>query len=248
MGRDVAEGDDFTRRVLVAVDAMGYGRSSDQRQLWMQRGMVRVLDDSAERTGLDRAAWERQTSGDGELSVLPLDQPEPRVVDDFVRHMAGALRRLNRHLPDERRLRLRLAIHHGVVTPGVAGCNGSGPVTVSRLCDSPLLRTAIVTSGADLAVILSGEVFRGVVLNEHTSLDPVDFREVRVEVKEFADDAYLLVPGHDVHTLDLGGGVAAPPPLPQWGATVQNVLYGPVDARGARFGADSGVNQGGRQP
>src|SRR4051794_29749404 len=109
----MAEGDDFERRLLLSVDATGYGSQTDRRHGIMQQNLLRVLDDAAERAGLCRADWERQQGGDGEFSVLPAGEREPRVVDDFIRHLAAALRRANRDEPPVRRLRLRAAVHFG---------------------------------------------------------------------------------------------------------------------------------------
>lgn len=201
----VAEGDDFARRLLVSVDASGYGRSNDREQGEIQKGLLRVLDDAAERAGLWRGAWLRQQAGDGELSILPQNEPEARVADDFVRHLLAALRRHNRGLTKP--LRLRLAVHHGVAIPAPNGHRGAGPVVVSRLCDAAPLKRALEVSGAELAVILSRQVFTETVAQEHTSLDPAIFREVRVRAKEYDDSAWIWIPDHDVHGLDL-----RPPP------------------------------------
>lgn len=251
----MAEGDDFERRLLLSVDARGYGAGTDRRHGIMQDTLLTVLDDAAERAGLVRANWQRQPGGDGELAVLPRGEREPRVADDFVRHLVAALRRNNRDATPERRLRLRLALHFGPAIPAANGFRGSGPVVVSRLCGCRPLRAALVASGADLAVVLSKQVFSDTIVQEHTSLDVTDFRRVRVRDKEYDEDAWILVPGHDVHALELpeddgpapyiDGQRSAPAPgAPGDTATtaasksVHNVFNDEVDARGAVFGFD----------
>lgn len=254
----MVEGDDFQRRLLLSVDAKGYGGGTDRRHGVVQRALLKVLDDAAERAGLIRSEWERQPGGDGELAVLPANVLEPRVADDFVRHLAAALRRSNRDETAERRLRLRLAMHFGPTMPAENGFRGSGPVVVSRLCGCRPLRAALVASGADLVVILSRQVFTDTIMQEHTSLKPGDFHRVRVREKEYDEDAWILVPGHDVHALDLpadepAAPVEAAPEQPadasgqepvgdadeSAGAghkTVHTVINGEVDARNAVFG------------
>ncbi|GAA2719217.1 hypothetical protein [Actinocorallia aurantiaca] len=232
----MSEGDHFARRLLTSVDAQGYGPSTDRRQGGIQRALLAVLDDAAARAGLRRDRWERQVAGDGELAVLPPDEPEPRVVDDYVMCLAGALRRANR---DGRRLRLRLAVHHGTAVRGAQSHDGAGVVEVSRLCDSSVLRNALTASEADLVVLLSERVFQDVVRNEYTSLSPSDFREVRVTVKEYDRPAYLYLPGHDAHSLDLSAPAprtAGPSPAPAGHPNIANVFHAPVDARGSVFG------------
>ncbi|MBA9002991.1 hypothetical protein [Thermomonospora cellulosilytica] len=232
----MTEEEKFARHLLTSVDATGYGRRTDRGQARLQRGMLTVLGEAAEGAGLDRSTWDRQVAGDGELAVLPDDQPEPRVVDDYVRHLEAALRRYNRGVHGDQRLRLRLAIHYGPALRGAESYDGRGVVEVSRLCDSAPLRAALKETGADLAVIVSDRVFHDVVDGEHTSLSASDFRKVQVKVKEFATEAFLFVPGYDVHALDLVSG-GPPEPHPARSAPmVQNNFYDHVDASGATFG------------
>jgi class 3 adenylate cyclase len=248
----VAEGDDFERRLLLSVDARGYGGSTDRRQQAIQEGLLSVLDDAADRAGLARPRWDRQGAGDGELAVLPSSEPEPRVVDDFVRHLQAALRRHNREMPDGKRLRLRLAIHFGTAIPAPNGYRGRGPVEVSRLCDSDQLREVLAASGADLAVILSHQVFTDTIMQGHTSLEPADFHKVHVRKKEFDEDAWIWVPGHDVHAVGPPVDQDAPTRPPSSRAeearhkSVHNTFNGKVDLRGSVLGfSESGEPHGG---
>ncbi|WP_067899368.1 hypothetical protein [Actinomadura chibensis] len=246
---------------MISVDATGYGSGDDQRQSAIQTGLLDVLDRAADSTGLDRGGWERQRAGDGEFSVLLPQTAEGRLVGDFPRHLAAFLSRRNGDAPWEHRLRLRLAIHYGTAIADVNGRSGRGPVEVARLCDSPQLRAALTESRADLAVMLSDRIFTDIVRNGHAlSVAPEDFREVRVEVKEFRERAWLWIPrGRDVHSLSLTLPAAAEPapktepapkpdPAPDAEATsregparkrpagVHNEFHERVDARGANFG------------
>jgi hypothetical protein len=192
----------FSRRLLVSTDAVGYGSGDDLRHKSVQTGLPAVLDEAAERARLHRVGWQRQVGGDGELALLPLTESEPCVVDDYVHHLAGALGRYNRDLRPE--ARLRLAIHHGVAVQAGNGYAGQGVVAVSRLVDAPPVRAALEVTDADLAVILSDQVFTDTVAQYYTSVRPEAFRRVRVENKEFLEDAWLWVPDRDVHALHLG--------------------------------------------
>lgn len=191
------------RRLLVSVDAKGYGGATDRRQEEIQGALLRVLDEAAARAGLTRSGWTRQPGGDGELAILPDSEDEPRVVEDFPRALAAALYGYNRDLRTESRLRLRLAVHHGMTRTASNGHAGAGPVAVSRLCDSRLLKDALAESGADLAVIYSRQIFADTIRQEHTGLRPEELREVRVVQKEFDEPAWIWIPGHDVHALAL---------------------------------------------
>jgi len=201
----VTFGEEFGRRLMVSTDAAGYGRSGDARQAAIQKDLLVVLDWAAGRAGLARSGWDRQAAGDGELALLPESESEPRVVDDFVRALCWALTAYNDGRQPPARLRLRMAINHGVAMPASNGFSGQGVVATSRLVDCGPLHAALQTSDADLALILSERVFNDTVAQRHTSLRPRDFRRVPVRHKEFTDHAWVHVPGCDVHALDLSG-------------------------------------------
>ncbi|WP_067475050.1 hypothetical protein [Actinomadura hibisca] len=231
---------------MISVDAMGYGSGDDQRQSDVQTGLLDVLNQAAASAGLDRDNWERQGAGDGEFSVLLPQTAEGRLVGDFPRYLAAFLNRRNGNAPWENRLRLRLAIHYGTAIADVNGRSGQGPVEVARLCDSPPLRAALKESEADLAVMLSDRIFTDIVRHGHAlSVDPKDFREVKVQVKEFSERAWLWIPrGRTIHSLTLAiPPDEAPAPtarsggsLPKQSASVHNEFHERVDARGANFG------------
>jgi len=220
----------------------------------MQAGFVAVMEQAAEAARLTRDTWFTQPAGDGELALLPASEPEPRVVDDFVRELDAALLRRNRGLERDERLRLRLAIHYGVAYPAPNGLAGQGVVAVSRLLNwEPLRQVLAAAEGANLVVILSARVFEETVQQGHTSYRPEAFRKVSVRNKEYSGDAWILAPGADVHHFDLSAepDVPAPAPRPEDAPqpehgpaqperaaepAVHNEFHERVDARGAVFG------------
>src|SRR5882757_4451980 len=127
----------------------------------------------------------RQVQGDSEMSLIPPEQPEPRIVDDFFRELDDALRKYNHGRTDAARLRLRAALHYGVAYESAAGFAGDAPVTTARMLNSRELHRALEgTPGADLAVAVSDLVYRDIVLNRHCSLDPSDFERCDLEIKD----------------------------------------------------------------
>lgn len=199
------------RRLLLAVDAQGYGASAELFQQEIQRGMKKVLDGAAAASGLRRETWMRQESGDGELSVLPLGEPEKVLVDRFVRELNAELNEHNRVLAAKARVRMRVAVHFGPAGAGALGFTGAGPVVVKRLCDCAAARAALDQTDATLVVALSRTIYEDTVAGLLVSLDPAKLRRVRVKEKEFEDDAWLWLPGRDVHALRLDGPEDDPP-------------------------------------
>ncbi|WDZ86009.1 hypothetical protein [Micromonospora cathayae] len=225
--------------------------------------MVQIFTRAAGAAGLDRGSWTTQASGDGELALVPLGRGEPRVVDDYVRHIDAELNRVNRYRTDTDRVRLRIAVDQGVAYPGANGYPGRGVVTVSRLLNSGPLRQALAAAPqANLALILSDDVFRALVLGDHTTYVESDFHEVEVVEKEYRATAWIRVPGagRPQHQPTGAGSTPDQPgeprpddpaagrdpagtpgaPQPQQRADVMNVFQGAVDASHATFGFSGG--------
>ncbi|MGW6296359.1 hypothetical protein [Streptomyces sp. NPDC055058] len=92
------------RRLLLAVDAKGYGRADVVTQRQLQGAIQRILTDAAGASGLERERWETQVGGDSVLAVLPEGASEPHLVDTFMRHLDAGLREFNHgRLPGSRR-------------------------------------------------------------------------------------------------------------------------------------------------
>jgi hypothetical protein len=196
--------DSFARFVVLSIDAQGYGRAHDHGQTAIQDELLDVLAAAAAAAGLDRRTWHRQAKGDEELALIPAGEPgiETGVVDEFVRELATVLFRRNCDQPADRKFRLRLAVDHGLARPASNGFAGRPVVAVSRLVGCRPLRQAMAAApDASLAVILSRQVYTDLVLGGHSRLRPADFLQVSVSEKELADQAWLRVPGTDVHRL-----------------------------------------------
>jgi hypothetical protein len=228
------------------VDARGYGRRDSVAQYDLQRDLPKILEEAAAAAGLDRSQWRIQLQGDGELALLPPGQPEPRVIDDFVRELHACLGLLNFERRQETRLRLRIAIHFGVAYEAPSGFAGDAVVVTARLLASAALHDALEQApGADVAVVLSDRVYADTVFQRHTSLQPEQFSRVEVQEKEYTGPAWIRVLSRGPA---VSGDAAEPTPTsrptPDYGPThaapplVQSNFYGEVqaDVIGVRLG------------
>ncbi|KOU07078.1 hypothetical protein ADK86_05520 [Streptomyces sp. NRRL F-5755] len=187
------------------MDVQAYGGNNDRRQSEIQHELPRLLEQAAHSAGLDRSYWHFQAKGDEQLAVLPMDGSEPRVIDDYMRHIASGLRQYNRLRVEEAWLRLRASVHHGLVEIADNGFAGRAVVTTSRLLASAALHRALQAADkADLVLALSDDVYDATVIGGHTTLSPDAFRPVTIREKELHTVAWLWAPGDDVHRLDLG--------------------------------------------
>ncbi|MEV0131183.1 hypothetical protein AB0H83_22290 [Dactylosporangium sp. NPDC050688] len=200
------------RCVLVAVDMERYSPRDNLRQYRAQHLFREVMAEAVASIGLDRASWTTQQSGDGELAILPADTSELTVVADFVPALDRILREHNHSLLPEAKVRLRVAIHQGLVhLTGANGFPGEAVVEVSRLLDADPLRQALTTfPQASVALIVSRSIFQDVVRHGYRGLRPERFGHVRVAVKQLTTDAWIGVPDEDV-----SGVVWDQPPPPE---------------------------------
>lgn len=183
------------RAFLLGTDVSGYGKGDSAQQYTVQQTYRTLMDQAAAGALLDRSGWLRQPSGDGELAVILDEGCEPRVVDDFVRHLNVLLTQHNRGLDEERRLRMRVAAHHGMCSPAANGLAGRAVVELARMLDSTSLRAALgANPAADLALMISQRVYEDTVEYGLTTYAPDEFTQVEVEHKEFAQHAWLHVP------------------------------------------------------
>jgi hypothetical protein len=199
----VVEWSGFHPCTCIAVDVQGYGRRNDRRQSELQHDLLRLLGRATESAGLDRVQWQIQCKGDEQLAVRPLDGTEPRLVDDYVRHLVTELRRYNVQRVPLARMRLRAVIHQGLVELADNGFAGTAVVVTARLLNARPLYDALSTHPeADLALLVSDDVFRSTVEGGHTTLSAEDFTQVAVREKEYQGEAWLRV-------LEVGAPAAA---------------------------------------
>jgi hypothetical protein len=191
------DGNRLTYHLVLAVDVEKYSARDAREQLRAQTELQRILSAAARNVGLDQREWYEQVSGDGELVVMPEDVDVPVVVGDFTSSLETILGEYNGRVigGTRQRLRLRLALHHGTLTPGPFGPAGDAPIVVSRLLDAkPLRRLLAEQQEHDLALIVSQSLYQDVVRTGFCSLDPGEFQAVRVNAKGVQYNGFVRRP------------------------------------------------------
>ncbi|MGJ6967903.1 hypothetical protein ACSDR0_38945 [Streptosporangium sp. G11] len=245
---------DFGRALIMTSDLRGYGRGDNKRHEAMQHGFVDLHRGAAAQAGLDRHRWVIQPGGDGELAVLPADEPDPLVVDQYIRALHQGLVDHNDGLAPKERLQLRVALAFGTAYPSANGYAGQAVVEASRLVDwQPLKKIFKMREDMNIALILSQRVFEDVVQQGHTSYGVGDFHRVTIQEKEFSGSAWIWSPefnSGDLRLLsdstnteaDTQAGAKTDSRAESIGtgtsqqAEVINNLSGSIDARRAVFG------------
>jgi hypothetical protein len=170
-------------RFLVAVDVAGFSQRYAAEQARVQDDLETALSQAAASVGLERERWYRQPRGDGELAVLPQGVDGLSLVADYPSKLASSIAEINRANRGPR-LRIRLAIHHGAVAPGLFGPVGAALVAISRLVESEAVRQQLrQRSDLDIAMIVSATVYNEVIQSRLRDLDPEPFRRVVIRAK-----------------------------------------------------------------
>ncbi len=202
----------LVERFVVGVDIRNFSARIPRHQVELQRALDRMLGEAAAAAGLDRTRWECRQEGDGETAMLPPGVDLLAIVRRFVSELDTRLTDHNEDHAREMEIRLRVAMHTDVVTPGHLGPAGPALIVLKRLLDSAPVRAALTNApAANLAQIISEPVFQRAVLPGLEGVRPRQFREVLVEAPEkgFRQTAYLYVPGQPVTVPE-----TKPPPPP----------------------------------
>lgn len=201
------------RRLLIAVDMERYSRQDNVAQYRSQLTFQQAMRQTTDELGLDRANWMTQQGGDGELAILPQGTSEVTIVASFAPTLDRILRTHNHSLVSTSRVRLRMAVHEGLVhLDGANGYPGEAIVTVCRLVDAPPLKRALRSyPGANVALIVSERVYHDVV-RHYPDLRPERFRHVPVRLadKDFDADAWIFIPDEDLSDFDGGEPITGP--------------------------------------
>jgi hypothetical protein len=192
-------------RAILTADIEDYSSRTDPEQFVLQAAFKSAVDKAADAAMLNWPGWQTQFSGDGIFAILPRGTDMTRLLDRFVRELDAELGGYNRRRREAAwtRMRLRLAVHAGLVyVNGPTGSPGQHAVEPARLCDSPPARAALeACPGADLAVIVSSDIYRDYVTQGLGDPRPTEFRTVLAHVKKQSYVAHLLIPGFDVHAI-----------------------------------------------
>jgi hypothetical protein len=220
------------RRLLVAVDVERYSRQDNLAQYRTQRVFQWALNEACERLGLDRLAWRTQQSGDGELAILPAGTSEPALVAHFGAMLDGLLREHNRDLVAEARVRIRVALHVGLVhLDGANGYPGTAAVTVCRLVDAKPLKRALAAFPAAGAVqIVSEQLYDDVVAQRYQGLRPERYTRVRIALPDKGFDAagWITVPDESAADVERASANTGDPADPGDAAGSGPVPAGPT--------------------
>ena len=183
-------------RLCLAADVVAYSGRPNAATEELQRDLVEVLGRARRAAGIEDSAVRPQPQGDGQFTVLPVGIDESVVIPRIVAALRSGLLARDAGRAAEDRMRLRVALHRGLVKEAANGWVGSAAIAVHRILDSPPLREAIKDNPeAPYVLGLPDVLYRDVIVHAVEPPRPADFRAMTVELpaKDFVEHGWLTV-------------------------------------------------------
>jgi hypothetical protein len=154
-------------------------------------GLRRSFDD----TGIPYGACYREDRGDGALVVVPPSVDTTVLLTSLVHRLRAEVRQHNDVSVEAARIRLRLAVHTGIVRSDAEGLVGTAVNYAFRILEAPQLKQVLQRTGAEVALITSERVYDDVIRHGLGLVDPAEFHQVELRVKETVTSAWMTLPG-----------------------------------------------------
>ena len=182
---------------LFAVDIAGFtspGRD-DEIRLYLHEELYEVLEKAFDGSGIPWAGCFHEDRGDGALIVVPPGMACKGIIDPLPERLRGLIRRHNHVSCPAAGIQLRAAAHIGPVEHDGHGFVGSDVNLLFRMLEARPLKRALAGSNAELALIVSDDVYRRLVCRCPSLVSPDAFQRVRVQVKDTRAWAWTYLPG-----------------------------------------------------
>lgn len=180
---------------LVAVDIVGFCRRyrDTDAQMHARDMMYEQLTEAFAMTGLPWRECHLEDRGDGALIVAPPDADTDCFLNPLAHHLHAVMRRSNRLASDSARLRLRAAVHHGRILYDSHGVTGHAVNHLFRLLEAPAFKKPAQNADADLAVIVSDQLYKDAA-ESGGLFNPAAYQRVRITSKETHTWAWRWLP------------------------------------------------------
>ncbi|NKE62977.1 hypothetical protein FXN61_42160 [Lentzea sp. PSKA42] len=167
----------------------GQGGTESDRQV-ARAPLHRVLRTAFAESDISWESCRHTERREGVLVVVPPSVATSTIVDRLISHLEAGIRRYNREAAPLR-IQLRASLHVGPVTVSAEGLSGRSIATASRLLNAPALMNHLARTDADLAVMVSSQVYETVIRHASGFADPTRYEEVVVLTEESEAPAWL---------------------------------------------------------
>jgi class 3 adenylate cyclase len=182
---------------VFAVDIAGFTEPyrDDDIRLYLHEELYEVLERAFDASGIPWARCFHEDRGDGALIVVPPDVASKGIIDPLPERLRSLIRRHNHVSCQAAGIQLRAAAHIGPVEHDGHGFVGTDINLLFRMLEARPLRKALAGSGAELALMVSEDVYRSLVCRCPSLVSPYAFQRVRFQVKQTRGRAWIYLPG-----------------------------------------------------
>jgi CRP-like cAMP-binding protein len=133
--------------------------------------------------------------GDGLLVVVPPEIPTTAVLERLLTVLPAELWQHNSAHPAAVRIQLRVAVNVGPVVEDTFGLSGGAIIHAARMLEARVFKKAVAEQGSALGIIASAFVYEMAIKHGGDPLDPSDYVQVQVRVKETRSPAWIQLVG-----------------------------------------------------
>jgi len=182
---------------VFAVDIVGFTRPDrdDDTRLYLHEKLYEYLQKAFDHSGIPWAECFCEDRGDGALIVVPPEIPVKGLIDPLPDKLRSLIRRHNQVSCEAARVQLRAAAHIGPVDHDGHGFVGSDVNFAFRMLEARPLKRALAASGAELGLVVSDYLYRGLVCRYPDLVHPGAFQTVRFQAKNTRARAWTYLPG-----------------------------------------------------
>jgi hypothetical protein len=202
-------------RSILALDLENSSTRTDLIKVELRNQLYLLLHRAMQAAGIDERLCEPiEDRGDGVLVLVrPTDEvPRSRLLDPLIPMLARQLGDYNAALsPADRlahRLRMRAVVHAGDLLRDDHGPFGAEIDAAFRLLDADAVRSALRETSAPLALVISQQIYEGIVVHGYSGLCPQAYRRaVEVSVCNLTRYGWIHIPDvvedHPLNALEI---------------------------------------------
>lgn len=168
---------------MVAFDICDFSTSGGPNQMLHKRyTMYQVIQEAAAAADLNWNSSYHEDRGDGLFLLAPPDYSVHSLVISLAPEISQRLSRINKALPPEHQLRLRMAVHDGDLAHDDHGVVSLDLNLLFRLVNAPALRARF--ERGDFALIMSDNVYKRVIAWDRGRIDRKRFKPLMVDLSK----------------------------------------------------------------
>ncbi|MBS2965369.1 adenylate/guanylate cyclase domain-containing protein [Actinocrinis puniceicyclus] len=185
-------------RSILAMDIEGFSTRANPVQRSLRSALYELARAAAADAGLEWQGFGVQDAGDSILLFIEPTVPPAQLAGPYLRALVDRLAERTRQVSAEYTMRLRIALHHGLVDADGHGWCGDAVNLTARLLDADTLRQVLKAAGrAQLVFIVSDGLYRDVIRHQYRAIDTAAYRSVSFDVKQqHGIVGWVYVPGY----------------------------------------------------